>query len=224
VDRAYDAVMDATAVGRTLAERHVGESPGGAGERFDGSTVDPSRSLLNGPEVTGAGDWSLRSALCRLAQPEPMRVGRLLESVRRLDAALHHVRSRLERHPAVCIRPVTDGGDERHVDARTVDIARVAAAGGDLDAVVAGYGRAEGVEPLIDEELRALPILLVAVRLERLAAVLIEWADHPGIDRGPEDPPVDLFDQACAEIESRLDELGVPRETGPPPRGFRDRG
>lgn len=36
------------------------------------------------------GDWSLRSALVRYAQANPVRVSRVLELVRRIDAALHH--------------------------------------------------------------------------------------------------------------------------------------
>jgi hypothetical protein len=36
-----------------------------------------------------AGDWSLRSALVRYAQAEPVRVGQVLELVRRIEAALH---------------------------------------------------------------------------------------------------------------------------------------
>jgi hypothetical protein len=35
-----------------------------------------------------AGDWSLRAALCRYAQPEPQRVGNVLEVVRRVEFAL----------------------------------------------------------------------------------------------------------------------------------------
>jgi len=35
-------------------------------------------------------DWSLRSALVRFAQPEPVRAGAVLELVRRTDGALKH--------------------------------------------------------------------------------------------------------------------------------------
>lgn len=38
-------------------------------------------------ERSRAGDWSLRAALTRFAQPEPVRVAALLDLVRRMDAA-----------------------------------------------------------------------------------------------------------------------------------------
>ncbi len=53
--------------------------------------------LIDYAETERVGQWSLRSALVRYAQPEPVRAGHVLELVRRLDAALAPSRSRLER-------------------------------------------------------------------------------------------------------------------------------
>jgi hypothetical protein len=41
-------------------------------------------------EKARVGDWSLRSALVRFAQPEPERAAEVLHLVRRLDAVLPH--------------------------------------------------------------------------------------------------------------------------------------
>ena len=43
------------------------------------------------------GDWSLRSALCRYAQPHPGRVSTVLDLVRRIEFALHPQAARLDR-------------------------------------------------------------------------------------------------------------------------------
>lgn len=220
-------LRDAVQAGRALAEQHVALAA-----RLDKPSVDRDRSLLNFSEVTYVGDWSLRSALCRLAQPEPVRVGRVLESVRRLDALFHHAQRSLERYPAWSVRPgstltatLADGVgadlDQQccYGDARTADAARLVESGLSLNDVVDGYGGAEGVEPFTPDELAVLPALAVGVRFEALTEVMTSWAD-----RGPEHRPVEALDQACDEIEARLDELGVPRESGRPPRGSRSRG
>jgi hypothetical protein len=58
--------------------------------------------LLDYAERPRADGWSLRAALVRYAQPEPERVGRILELVRRTDAALGKHSDRLEREgPAI---------------------------------------------------------------------------------------------------------------------------
>ena len=53
--------------------------------------------LIDYAETERVGQWSLRSALVRYAQPEPVRAGHVLELVRRLDAALGPSRSMLEK-------------------------------------------------------------------------------------------------------------------------------
>ena len=115
----------------------------------------------------------------------------------------------------MCVRP----GSEPYPDVRTADIARAAEIEGHpLAEVVDGYER-EADEPLSPEERAALQLLPIAVQFERLAGLLVDWAAA-----GPADRPVDAFDRACADIESELDRLDVPRESGPPPRGARGRG
>ncbi|MBX3313122.1 MAG: hypothetical protein KF906_02280 [Actinobacteria bacterium] len=46
-------------------------------------------ALVDLAERSRVDDWSLRSALCRYAQPEPARVATVLSLVRRWDAAVH---------------------------------------------------------------------------------------------------------------------------------------
>ena len=55
--------------------------------------------LLDVAERSRVGDWSLRSALVRYAQAEPVRVGRVLDVVRRLEAGLKPHLKALEKHP-----------------------------------------------------------------------------------------------------------------------------
>ena len=65
----------------------------GRREEFDenqemtGRAVDPL-DLADYAERARVGDWSLRSALVRYAQPQPRRAGAVLELVRRTDGAL----------------------------------------------------------------------------------------------------------------------------------------
>jgi hypothetical protein len=46
--------------------------------------------LVDFAERSRAGDWSLRSALVRYAEGQPVRVSQVLELVRRIEAALHN--------------------------------------------------------------------------------------------------------------------------------------
>ncbi len=52
--------------------------------------------LLAYAEAPRQDDWTLRSALVRYAQPEPLRASAVLELVRRTDGALHPHARRLE--------------------------------------------------------------------------------------------------------------------------------
>ncbi len=195
--------MDAPEVGRRLAERHV-----------TAPEPDTTHSLLNYAEVPYEGDWTLRSAFVRLAQPDPVRVGSVLELMRRLDALLHHVRRCLERHAVTCDRAVTADGVAGppvapYADVRTADLARLVAGGVEEHGLLTGYEERVTLE---HEERMAVPLLAVAVELEELAATLAAWALV-----GPADPPLEAVDRIRAHVASRLDELGVPVETGPPP-------
>jgi hypothetical protein len=53
-------------------------------------------ALLDYAERPRGGDWSLRAALTRYAQPQPQRVGDLLELIRRIEFALPAFRSQLD--------------------------------------------------------------------------------------------------------------------------------
>ena len=83
----------AHAMGRLLAARHeVGADP------------EPLHSLVNYAESARAGDWTMRAALVRLAQPDAMRASATVELIRRLDAALHPFTRALEQHTVRCDR------------------------------------------------------------------------------------------------------------------------
>jgi hypothetical protein len=59
------------------------------------------------------GDWSLRSALCRYAQPHPVRVSAVLDLVRRIEFALHPDAGRLAREgPALWAAVEADEADD----------------------------------------------------------------------------------------------------------------
>lgn len=55
------------------------------------ATIEPPElaRLVDLSERPRTGDWSLRSALCRYASPQPGQVRDVLELVRRIDAVLH---------------------------------------------------------------------------------------------------------------------------------------
>jgi hypothetical protein len=214
--------MDATEIGRRLAQRHAD-----AAAAAPTPPLDEVRSLLNYAEAPHDNDWTLRSALVRLAQRDPARVGALLQVSRRLDAPLHHVARALRAEPAICDEamaapswdPDTVLGDapaKPYPDVRIADLARAVAAGNDIDAVLAGYREST---PLGREEELAVPLLAEAARFDLLARGLARWASSDLAD-----PPLDAIDRVTTEVAGRLDELGIPEETGPPPRGARSRG
>ena len=76
-------------------------------------------------ERSRVGDWSLRSALVRYAEGQPERVSRVLESVRRLDAALHPHGRVLERR-GVELWSAVDGGATDAEDVALVELLKVA--------------------------------------------------------------------------------------------------
>lgn len=205
-------------VGRKLSDRHAVD------DRDNRAPFDPDLSLLNYGEMARDGDWTLRSALNRLAQPEPARVSAVLDLVRRLDAPLNHVKKSLERHTVTCDRAFAADQEQQresteqlggaplvpYTDMRTADLARLVAAGAELDQLLAGYHEGgSGEAPLEHEEQLAVPLLAVAARFEQLAAKLATWALA-----GPDSPPVQAVDETVAEVRDELDRLGVPEETG----------
>ena len=152
----------ARTAGQLLAARHLANP----------ASPDPGGSLVNYAESPRHDDWTLRSALVRLAQSQPQLVADLLQRVRRLDAVLHHVAKPLERRTVVCDRGLdldsVDGAIlEPYPDTRTADVARLAArAGDDGDVVIESYLAAAELDA---EEVAALPLLGVAWRFDQLA-------------------------------------------------------
>jgi hypothetical protein len=134
--------------------------------------------LVDFAERPRTHDWSLRAALVRYAQPEPVRVNRVLEHVRRIDFALGKQRKLLEREGPAIWAALASGAD---------------GAGGEHADVVA--------------------LLQVTAELDRLGDALAAWA----VDRAVEQPDAQV-DEVTADVERRLDELGIPREerTRPP--------
>lgn len=214
------------AAARILAGRHGEPAP-----------PEPERSILNLAESPRTENWSLRAALVRLAQPEPVRAGAVLEIVRRCQGALHPFHRSLERHtvwtgPTLGPASLTGsagsgwalaGGGDRRADIRLVDLARLA--GGDpiaLDLLAGAYG---AVAPLESDETAALGLVAVAVAIDGLADELARWAVTAA-----DPPPVAQVDAVCRRLAPELDRLGVPREIRPedvPPgarRGGGERG
>lgn len=208
-------VPNSDAVAAALLAAHAGAVDG----------LPDGHRLVDYAESSRAGDWSLRSALVRFAQPEPVRAGAVLELIRRTDGALKPHRRRLESasaptHPdlgphlfvdageAVAIRP----GAARVLDAPATDLARALSRLPEGDSVVAAYVAAAGGDPTF----AAVPLLAVALELDAIAEALVPWAQ---VHDGP--PPVATVDQRAAAAFAGLGQLGVPRDTGgrPPGRG-----
>lgn len=179
---------------------------------------DPDTSLTNYAESSRRGDWTLRSSLVRLAQPEPVRAGAVLELIRRCDAAIGPLSRSVLRHTVPIDSDLAAGDWAREdrpagqpIDGRVVDLARLAAAdpSGFPEALTVYRERVQ----LDDDELAALPLLGVAIMLDELAEILVAWAAGGA---GLDPPPVDDVDRLCALAFERLEELGVPREELPP--------
>lgn len=208
----------ARAAGALLAERHSTVE-----------VVDRRQSLLNFAELARSDDWSLRSALVRAAQPEPVRAAAVLELVRRCEGALHPLAGEIERNTVMCDRRLsaasvveTDGAwtlterIEPYPDARVADIARLLRDfPGSIGEVLDGYG---GAELVTDAERTALGLLAPVLELDSLADELTEWsANRTGA------PPVESMDSVCQSVFEHLERLGVARETPWPPGAMRRR-
>jgi len=135
--------------------------------------------VVDSAERSRAGDWSLRSALVRYAEGQPVRVSQVIEQVRRTETALHALSKVLvKRGPDLWA--ALDGGEVPADDARVIDLLRA------------------------------------AIELDQLGDSMAAWAD----DRtGPR--PDDEIDAVTADVARRLDDLGLPREEGPPRRSGR---
>lgn len=163
------------AVGRALAEIHV-----------RGDSVGPS--LHEYVERLHPGGWSMRAALVRYAQPEPVRAAALLEVTRRAESGLHDVARRIEREP------------------RLSDLGRALAHfGHDYPTLLDAY--LHDADPIDDEAASVIPVLAVAASLDDLGAVVAAWAIEAGDDR-----PDDLIEEGCQQANGQLDALGVERQ------------
>lgn len=81
-------------------------------------------SVLNYAERPRVDDWSLRSALVRYAQPDPVRVGQLLDLVRRIEFAIGpHTKLLVTDGPALWAA-VHDGADAGAPHAMVVGLLR----------------------------------------------------------------------------------------------------
>jgi hypothetical protein len=69
-------------------------------------------ALVDYAERSREGDWSLRSALCRYAQPQPQRVSAVLEVVRRIDAVVQPVSGRIAKEGPALWAALEGGASE----------------------------------------------------------------------------------------------------------------
>ncbi len=203
--------MNIEEVAGALAERHQALAE-----------PDPRISVINYAESPRVDDWTLRSALVRLAQPEAARVAAVLEVVRRCDAALQPLARTIEARTVSCDHDLTaaeltaDGGrpdrGRRYPDGRVVDLARLTRHHpAEADGLVVAYDAVAGLDPA---ERSAIPILEVALALDELAEQLTRWAasERPGAI------PTDALDTVCAQTWAHMDRAGIPVErpwTGP---------
>lgn len=142
--------------------------------------------LVDFAERARVDDWSLRSAGVRYAQPEPERVSRILESVRRTDGALHSHSRLLQREGQKVWDAYVAGGSDAVAGMREVvgllEVAAELDRLGDLLAYWADQWPAERPNDRVDEILDD-----VEERLERLEVPREEPPPLRGGDvpRGP---------------------------------------
>jgi hypothetical protein len=94
---------------------------------LDPPALDALVDLAERPRTDG---WSLRAALCRYAQPDPVRVSAFLTLVRRWEAAVHGHLADLRRNGPALHAAAFDDGATDGLDGALVDLLRV---GADLD-------------------------------------------------------------------------------------------
>ncbi len=158
--------------------------------------VDEQNSILNYAEAPRVGDWTLRSALVRLAQPHPLRSEAVLQLVRRLDAAIRPMVRPLQQHGVTSQRSIP-GGAQKIADTRLVDVASDSA-------VLAAYG--EMVE-LDDAEQASIHLVDLALQLDKLSNTLSAWAAA-----GSDGAPLAEIDNTCARVLKAMNDGGVPEE------------
>jgi hypothetical protein len=82
--------------------------------------------LVDFAERSRVGDWSLRSALVRYAEGQPIRVSQLIEQVRRTETALRAIGKVLEQR-GTALWAAVDGGEAAAEDRKVVDLLLAAA-------------------------------------------------------------------------------------------------
>ncbi len=111
-----------------MAERHSIQVPPAVEGQSLGELSERSRR----------SGWTLRSALVRYAQPEPLRAAAVMELVRRAEGAVRSTGDALSAHPVAALPGLSpaavesDGGDwslpiapPTHTEARIVEVARM---------------------------------------------------------------------------------------------------
>jgi hypothetical protein len=95
--------------------------------------------LIDFAERPRVDDWSLRAALVRYAQPEPERVNKILELVRRIEWALRAHRKAVEREGQQIWTAVQADGDPTGSHADVVALLKAASELDRLGDVLAGW-------------------------------------------------------------------------------------
>lgn len=97
--------------------------------------------LLDYAERPRVGDWSLRAALTRYAQPQPQRASDLIEVMRRIELGLHPHLKEVQRNGEEYWEAVGGDGprDDSPVDAPAVSLLRLMAEMDRLGDVLAGW-------------------------------------------------------------------------------------
>jgi hypothetical protein len=137
--------------------------------------------LLDFAERPRVDDWSFRAALVRYALPEPVRVGAIVETIRRLEWALHRDPKVFEREgPALWAALNGDGATPAGVDERLVALLGVAV---ELDAL-ADVVAAWAVDRAGDRPNDAVDRTMADV-VARLDALGVPREDQEGPPRRP---------------------------------------
>lgn len=138
--------------------------------------------LIDFAERPREGEWSLRSALVRYAQPRAEQVSGLLDLVRRIDFALS---------------PNSKVPKSKVPNSKVVERTGPALSG----------ALQSDDAPRPEPEATVVGLLRACTELDQLADLLAAWASDPSCGR----PDIQV-DTTLAAVERQLDDLGVARE------------
>jgi hypothetical protein len=126
--------------------------------------------LLDFAERPRDHDWSLRAALCRYAQPQPVRVGTVLDLVRRIEFALKPHAKTVARAGAAHWRAVETGDTPDDVDPLVAGLLRAMAELDQLGDVLATWAADRAGDRTLDRPDAAVDTVTaeVAGRLDDL--------------------------------------------------------